>query len=320
MDNPNRLDTFHCFFRRNRYRNAKIILFPETCFGELNREDFSEIFGQNIRIIGGKDRVFSSLVYSGVNKSSLISSAPNPKLLLVPIGYGFKIAITRNEKLLTETDGDISLRGVRATKKAFSIIPQKAKELGFKLTDIVLSKGSKDIVSVKDDSVIAEEMHQKASGDPTVDLTYLGFSLGECHLWIDLNMKIIFSSFEKEAGNLIYDAVSGVLEDEAMYRDLDNAFIPKKEDDWTATMNPVTVAGSFGTAGKLSRILSENFSADTDFRPIGSRTVYFSSPGGVWGEISVMESVAVIYFKSTADFDFGIQLLDTLRMVNSGGW
>ena len=297
-----------------QHQNAKIILFPEPYLSSLNREDFTEVFAQNIQISGGGSRIFAALVYSGSDKGSLVPAATNSQLLTVPFGQGFRIALSRNEKQLSTYIKRMGARNVRATRAAFSKIIEVGRSYGFKLSDITLSRGLTDIVTVRDDAAISEEMHSKYFSDQGIVPTYLGFSNGESSIVFDIGMKINFTNYQREVGILVYDAVSGVLEDEAVYRNLDNAFVPKKSDDWTATTNPVAVQCEFKNREQLVAYLETMFSSDMDLKPTGG-SIYFSSQGGLWGNLVLKDGSVDIYFMSEVDFDLGIRLLDALGMV-----
>ena len=101
----------------------------------MNREEFTDVFSQNISITGGRYRVYSMLVYSGSDSESLVPSPLNRNLLTVPVGNGFRISLSRNEKRLSEFSSSVESKNVRATRRAFSGILKSAGSLGFKLCE-----------------------------------------------------------------------------------------------------------------------------------------------------------------------------------------
>lgn len=296
-------------------QDAKVILFPETYLYGLNREDFVEIFAQNTRVIGGNTRFFSTLVYSRTANTSLLPVTANSRLLTIPVGQGFRIALSRYEKQLASYAGKSDSRNVRATRRAFIRIIEAGKNRGFRLSDITLSRGNSEIVSVRNDSTISEEMYGKYSEDPLIVPTYLGFSNGESTVAFDIELKISCFNYQTECGDLIFDAVMGVLEEEPLYRSLESAFVSKKDDTWVSAMNPVHVPCAFGDSDELLGYLESSFSGLVDFSIFGRNGISFSSGSGIWGNLLISDGGVDIFFKSTVDFVLGIWLVDILAMV-----
>lgn len=281
----------------------------------LNRDDFIEVFAQNTHIIGGNARIFAALVYSGSVNTSLVPLTGNSRLLTVPVGQGFRIALSRYEKQLDAYTGKHDARNVRATKKAFISIIEAGKRLGFRLSDITLSRGSSELVSVRNDSRISEETYHKYSEDPLIVPTYLGFSNGESSVTFDIEMKISCVNYQPECSYLIFDAVSGVLGEGQVYRGLEEAFLPKKDESWVSTINPVHVPGAFGNREELVAYLENSFGESINLETSGNNGIHFSSGNGLWGELILTAEGVDVYFKSLVDFALGIMLLDTLETV-----
>lgn len=281
----------------------------------MNREDFIEVFAQNAHIIGGNARIFAALVYSGAVNSSLVPATGNSKLLTVPVGQGFRIALSRYDKLLTRYTGRLDARNVRATRKSFIRLIEVGRSLGFKLSDITLSRGSSELVAVRSDSTISEETYKKYSEDPLIVPTYLGFSNGESVVTFDIDMKITCINYQPECSYLIFDAVSGILEEEQVYRSLEAAFIPKKDETWVSSVTPVHVSCAFKDRESLISYLESSFSGAIYPAVSGKNSISFSSDNGVWGELLLSTEGVDIYFKSGVDFALGIRLMDTLGMV-----
>ncbi len=279
----------------------------------MNREEFTDVFSQNISITGGKSRVYSMLVYSGSDSESLVPSPVNRNLLTVPVGNGFRISLSRNEKRLSDFSSSIESKNVRATRRAFSGILKSARNLGFKLCDLTLNKGENEIVTVRNDPVIAEETYEKYSEDANIWPTYLGFTNGSSAVTFDVGMKISCADYVRESGYLIFDAISLILEDLKIYQNLQNAFQPKKSDDELPIMDPVRIAAHFDDAAQLVNYLDVFFSGELDISVTENGSADFSSPDGTWGEIVLVDSGIEIYFKSSVDFGLGVRILDILE-------
>lgn len=280
----------------------------------MNREEFTDVFYQNIQITGGKARAYSMLVYSGTDGESLIPALSNQNLLTVPVGNGFRISISRSEKKLLEYSTGKGSKSVRATRKAFSGIMKSGRNLGFKLCDLTLKRGEKEIITVKNDPVIAEDMYSRYSGDPYISPTYLGFTNGLSTVTFEIGMKIGFTEYSRETGYLIYDAVSGVLGDINIYHDIQNAFQPKRSDDEVSVINPVKLECQFEDATKLINYLEAFFSEELEMKASSGKNVNFASPDGTWGEFVIKEDRILIYYRSRVDFNLGIRLLDALNL------
>ncbi len=279
----------------------------------MNREEFTDVFSQNIQITGGKARIYSMLVYSGSDGESLIPAPANQSLLTVPVGNGFRISISRSEKKLLEYSTGKGFRSVRATRKAFSGIMKSGRDLGFKLCDLTLNRGETEIITVKNDPVIAGEMYSRYSGDPYISPTFLGFSNGLSTVSFEIGMKIGFTDYSRETGYLIYDAVSGVLADISVYHNIQNAFQPKRSDDEVSAINPIKLEKHFEDAGGLINYLESFFSGELEMKASSAKNVNFASPDGTWGEFILNEGGILIYYRSRADFSLGIRLMDALN-------
>lgn len=280
----------------------------------MNREEFADVFSQNIRITGEKSHVYSMLIYSASDVESFVPVPSRQSILTVPVGNGFRISISKNEKRLSEHSSAIGARNVRATRKAFSRILKSGNELGFQLSDLTLNKGEKEIVTVRNDPVISQDTYSKYSADPLICPTYLGFSNGVSTAAFDIDMKIDCTEYTSDVGYLIFDVISLVMEDLAIYTGLQNAFLGKRSDDESPTMNPVELHCHFESLNHLMNYLTSIFSDDVDIRISEGRSVEFLSRGGTWGEIVLMESGVKIYFRSVVDFDLGIRLIDALEL------
>lgn len=265
-----------------------------------------------MQIIGGKSRVYSMLFYTGTGGESLVPAPVNRHLLTVPIGNGFKITLSRNEKRLAELSYGSDSKNVRATRRAFSGILESAKELGFKLEDLTLNKGENEIVTVRNDPTIAEETYEKYSEDPNIWPTFLGFTNGTSSVNFDVGMRISCADYERESGYLIFDAVSLILADLKIYQNLLNAFQPKKSDEDLPVVVPVRVKAHFDDTGQLVNYLDVFFTGELDIGVTESGSVEFSSQTGAWGEAIITESGLDIYFKSSVDFELGVRIIDIL--------
>lgn len=273
-----------------------------------------EVFAQNINITRGNARIFAALAYSGSPNSSLVPVTGISKLLAVPIGQGFRIVLSRYEKQLQALSGNRETRNIRATRSAFLKIIETGIQSGFKLVDITLSRGNSEVVSVRNDSLIADEMYRKFSNDVQIIPNYVGFTSGTSSVTFDIDMHISCSDYNQECGLLIFDAVSRIVEEENLYRSLDEAFIPKRDESWAAAVNPVHVDCSFGSLDGLAYYISSFFPGTLDLIPTGKDRLYFSSENGVWGEMILRQGGVDVYFKSSADLSTGVRLIDTLNM------
>ncbi len=279
----------------------------------MNREEFADVFSQNIQITGGMSRVYSMLLYSSTDSESLVPPPISRSVLTVPVGNGFRISISKNEKKLADNSLINSSRTVRATRNAFSAIIRSAKNLGYKLCDLTLSRGQTEIVTVRNDPGIAEDAFEKYSGDPRISPVYLGFTNGLSNVAFEISMKISCTDYTREAGYLIYDAVTGISGDLNTYQSLQNAFQPKRSDDEISSLNPVRVQCKFEDSAKLMEHLDSYFSDELEMRSNGNKNVVFSSADGTWGEIVLTPHALDIYFRSKVDFNLGIRLLDALN-------
>ncbi len=253
------------------------------------------------------------LVYSGTESESLLPSHSNKYLLTVPVGNGFRISLSRNEKRLSDFSSSPESKNVRATRRAFSGILKSARELGFKLCDLTLNKGENEIVTVRNDPVIAEETYENYSENPNIWPTYLGFINGTSTVAFDVGMKISCTEYVRESGYLIFDAVSLILDDMGIYQSLQNAFQPKKADDELPVVEPVRIKAHFDDPAQLVNYLDVFFSGELDISVTESGSVDFSSQDGTWGEIALMGEGLEINFKSSVDFGLGVRILDILE-------
>lgn len=279
----------------------------------MNREEFTDVLSQNIQIVGGMTRVYSMLVYSGIIGESLVPQQLNKNLLTVPVGNGFRITLSKNEKRLADNASSNIFNKVRATRKTFSTILDSGKKLGFKLSDITLNKGVNEIVTVKNDPAIAADTYDKYSKDPQITPTFLGFTSGPSNVTFDIDMRIGCTEYVRESGYLIYEAVSAVLGDLKVYKDLQDAFQPKRSDEEIPTINAIDLECKFKDAGHIEAHLDTFFSGELQLYRTDSKTVEFSSSDGNWGEIVLTESGSRIFFKSKVDYSFGVRLMDTLN-------
>lgn len=259
--------------------------------------------------------MYSLLVYSGSDSETLVPAQANKNLLTVPIGSGFRISISRNEKKLSDYSTRNGFKSVRATRKAFSAILKAGKELGFKLCDLTLNKGESEIVTVRNDPVIAEETYGMYTGDNHIFPTYLGFTNGLSTVTFDIGMKIGCTEYIRESGYLIFDAVSGILDDLSIYQDIQNSFQPKRSDDEVSVINPVSIECKFENTTQLVNYLDSFFSGELEISASEGRSAEFSSPEGTWGEMVVTDNGVDIYYRSKVDFSLGIRLLDALKSV-----
>lgn len=266
---------------------------------------------------GGTERVFAAIVYAAADLKPLVPlSHGSMKVLTVPVGLGFRVAISRNEKSLSRFLGGGSTKRVRATNRAFSEVPRLAGETGFQMDGLTLSRGSREIVNVRNDPLIAEEMYAKEKNDTSLTLDFIGLSSRECRISMDSAMNMQCTNFSPEAGNLVYSVVSEILKDEPVYRTLENAFQPKRDETWAAMINPVGINGNFHSLPDLAVRLSAVFPGDAEFSMEGKSGLGFSSPEGSWGNIVASPDGLQIMFQSAVDFDFGIRLMDALGRVS----
>lgn len=279
----------------------------------MNREEFVDIFSQNVHVSGGDRKFFAEVTYTGSEVSTLVPANISTRTLAVPLGEGFRILMSRNSNLISKKKGQTLPMSIRATRKAFKDISQVASKNGFKLYDIVLSRAGENIVSVSGDSNISREMYEKYSGDPASIPVFLGFRSEGCTVTFSMDMKITCQGYIREAGALIFDSIQGILSDSSIYQEVYQSFNPKRDEMWTARVNPVNIKGSFGgrdqTISKLERRLPEGL----DIRASGKSGIYFSHSSGLWGEISCHSDTLKVYFMAEADFNLGIELIDALR-------
>lgn len=278
----------------------------------MNREEFTDVLSQNIQVTGGMNRVYLLLGYTGPDSESLLPPPTNRELLTVPVGSGFRISLSKNEKKLLDYSPGLNQKTIRATKKTFSSILRSSNDLGFRLSDITLNKGINEIVTVKNDPVIAADTYEKYSKDPHITPTFLGFTNDSGSVYFDIGMKITCTEYSRESGLLIYDAVKGIMGDLNIYRTLQNAFQSKKSDFDLPVSNPVVLETTFAESNQLAVHLGAFFSNELDISNIQNKSLEFSSSEGTWGEIVLAENHMIIYFKSSVDFSFGVRLLDVL--------
>lgn len=281
----------------------------------MNREDFIEIFSQNIQVLGSKGRVFASLVYSSADTSSLLPGVSAPRVMLIPIGKGFRVAISKNEKSLDSSIAGSRLKSLRVTGRIFKSMADLGLRHGYSITDLTLSRGTTETVNVRNDPDISREFYGKLAEDGSTILTHVGLTNGQWKLFTDISMKLVLYNFERDAGSLVFEILSSVLDEEPLYRGLENAFIPKRDETWASSVNPITMPDVKLPFSQLLGKLSSAFPKEADFGMSGDKSMYFSSGTGVWGEIIAIESGIRVHFMSEADFDFGVQLIDVLGSV-----
>lgn len=265
--------------------------------------------------MGSKARIFAHLVYSGSNNPSLLPSSSSSSILTVPLSSNFKVLLSRYEKQLYNAPGRMPVKGIRATERAFGSIAELGKRHQFLISDIAFSRGSQDVVNIRDDPAISQEFYDRLSSDQSVTLTRIGFSKGSSKVQLDVQMRLALTNIDGSSAGLIFDIFTSVLEDGDLYQDLDSAFISKRDDTWPSSVNPVVVQGNLVEPAQLEEHLRSNFPKDDEFGLSGRSAVYFSSQGGTWGEILVTGGEYSVFFRSEVEFDFGVHLLNVLGRV-----
>lgn len=279
----------------------------------MNREEFVDIFSQNVRVSGGDRKFFAELTYAGIEGTSLVPSSYGSRILTIPVGDGFRMLMSRNSSLISKKARSGDPKSVRATRKAFRNIKEVAAKNGFRLSDITLSRAGENIVSVSGESNIASEIYGKYSGDSTSLPVYLGFRKDGCAVSFSMDMKITCQGYMEEAGSLIFESVQGILSESSIYGELYQSFNPKRDDQWTARINPVNIRGNFGHRDDILKELENSMPTGLDIRPSGNNGIYFSHSSGLWGEIACHTERLMVYFMAEADFNLGIELIDALK-------
>ncbi len=279
----------------------------------MNREEFVDIFSQNVHVSGGGRRFFAEVTYIGNELSTLVPANLNARTLAVPLGEGFRILISRNSSLISKKKGQNVPMSVRATRKAFKNISEVASRNGFRLYDIVLSRAGENIVSVSGDANISKELYEKYSGDPASIPVFLGFRSEGCTVTFSTDMKVTCQGYIREAGALIFDSIQGILSDSSIYQEVYQSFNPKRDEMWTAHINPVNIKGSFGDRDQIISKLERRLPEGLDIKAEGKSGIYFSHSSGLWGVISCTSDTLRVYFMAEADFNLGIELMDALR-------
>lgn len=281
----------------------------------MNREEFIDIFSQNVRVSGGSRKFFSVLTYTGNDAASLVPASYGPRVLAMPVGEGFRLLMSRNNTIIPKKPKTPGPMSVRATRKAFRNIREVATKNGFRLSDINLSRAGESLVSVTGDSSISSEVYEKYSGDCNALPVYLGFRREECSIGFTMDMKITCQGYIREAGILIFDALQGILSEASIYGELFQSFYSKHDDNWTAGVNPVTIRGSAGGRDKALEDLKNRLPNGLDIRPVHNNGIYFNHNSGLWGEIACLSDSFRVYFMAEADFNLGVELIDALKEV-----
>ena len=279
----------------------------------MNREEFVDIFSQNVRVSGGDRRFFAELTYAGNEGSSLLHSAYGTRILAIPVGDGFRVLMSRNSALASGKRKQGGPKSVRATRRAFRNIREAAGKNGFRLYDITLSRAGENIVSVSADSNIASEVYERYSGDSSSPPVFLGFRKEGSSVSFSMEMGITCQGYTRDVGAFIYDSIQGVLSESSIYVELYQSFSPKYDDQWTARINPVNIKGKTGGRDAILKGLETSLPAGFDIKPSRANAIYFSHNTGLWGEIACREDSMKVYFMAEADFDLGIELIDALK-------
>ncbi len=279
----------------------------------MNREEFVDIFSQNVHVSGGNRRFFAELTYTGKESSSLVPDSFGSRILTIPAGEGFRILMSRNTNLISGKQKAGKPMPVRATRKAFRNIRDMAVKNGFRLFDIILSRAGKNIVNVSGEPDLASEIYEKYSAEQLSFPDYMGFRREGCEISFSMDMKVVCQNYIREAGGLIFDSIQGILSESSIYGELYHSFSPKYDDFLSAKINPVTINGNFGERDEVLNRLEKSLPLGLDIKPAGNSGIYFSHSSGLWGEISCLKDSIMVYFMTVADFNLGIELIDTLK-------
>lgn len=261
---------------------------------------------------GGKG-FFGTLVYTGKEGTSLVPSNYGPKVLTIPVGNGFRFLMSRNSPLRSKRTRTSDPSSVRATRKAFRHIKDVATEDGFRLYDLVLSRGGQDIISVRNDAAISSEVYEKYSSDSTALPVHMSFRKEECTLSFSLDMTVTCSNYFRDAGSVIYDSFNGILSESSIYDELFQSFLTKHNDDWTAKISPVSIPGNFGERDEALANLESRLPIGLYVKPVRRSGIYFSHNSGLWGEMVCLKDAIKVYFMSVPDFNMGIEIIDALK-------
>ena len=279
----------------------------------MNREEFVDIFSQNVRVSGGERRFYAELTYTGNEASSLVHSAFGSRILAIPVGEGFRVLMSRNSSLNSSKAKQGLPKPVRATRRAFRNIRDVAGKSGFRLYDITLTRAGENVVSVSADSNIASEVYERYSGDSTSTPEFLGFRKEGCSVSFSVDMRVTCQGYIRDAGGFIFDSIQGILSESSIYVELYQSFSPKYDDQWTARINPVNIKGKTGGKETILDKLGTSLPAGFGIRLSKGSSIYFSHDKGLWGEIACLEDSMKVYFMAEADFDLGIELIDALK-------
>lgn len=283
----------------------------------MNREEFVDIFSQNVHVSGGTRKFFGFLTYTGNDASSLVPSNFGSRILTIPVGEGFRVLMSRNSALLSKKAKPRGPMSVRATRKAFRNIRDVAGRNGFRLYDITLSRAGENIVSVAGNAPIATEIYEKYAEDATSIPVYMGFRKEGCSISFSVDMRMICQGYIRDAGGLIFDSIHGILSEAPLYGELYQSFHAKHDDQWTARVNPVSIGGNFEGRDKVMQDLETRLPIGLDIRPSRNKGIYFSHISGLWGEIACLGDRLVVYFMTEPDFNLGIELMDALKEMVS---
>ncbi len=262
---------------------------------------------------GGNRKFFAELKYTGKENSSLVPASYGSRILAIPVGDGFRILMSRNGSLISGRQKTSSSMSVRATRKAFRNIRDMAVKNGFRLSDIILSRAGENIVAVTGDAAIASEIYDKYSQEKSSLPKFMGFQREGCELSFSMDMKIVCQGYIREAGTMIYDSIQGILSESSIYGELYQSFNSKYDDSSCAKINPVTIKGNFGDRDQVIEKLEKSLPMGLDIKPSGKSSIYFSHNTGLWGEIACLKDSIMVYFMTEADFNLGIELIDTLK-------
>lgn len=287
-------------------------------FNELNKEEFIELFSQNINMIGRKGRVYVRLLFSAADTSLLTMQNQSLKVFMIPVQERFKVAMTQNERYLSAYVASGQVHMVRAFSGTFSKFPDLAAGRGYVMTELTLSRGNATVSNVMDDASLAEKMWLEASGDLARWPVKFGFTNTDCRIYVDNEMTFTLSNPDAGAAGLIFEMSAGVMGQSRVYEDAFRAFTPKRNDDEVAIVRPMKIAGRVKNVKSLSSALSSNFARECSFRPYPPYGIAFAGKSGERGSIIVEEGRVILNFQSETQLGFRIKLMDaTERLIRN---
>lgn len=284
----------------------------------MNKEEFIELFSQNINIIGRKGRVYVRLLFFASDTSPLTMGNQSLRVFMIPVQEHFKVAMAQNERYLSTSAAPSQVHRIRVFSRTFSMFPGLAAEHGYAMTDLTLSRGDATVSNVMDDPSLAEKMWLEASGDLSRWPVRFGFANSDCRIHVDSEMAFTLHNPDAGSAGLIFEMSAGVMGQSRVYEDVFRAFTPKRNDDDVAIVRPMKIGGRVKNITSLSSALSSHFARECSFRPYPPYGIAFTGRSGERGSIMVDEGHVLLNFQSETRLDFGIKLMDvTERLIRN---